>query len=453
MISRISVFVLTLLATVPLWSQDDPGASIAREAPAAEIVTSSDDARMLTPPAISGEAYPIAPSSEARSNYLRAGLTVNSAYSDNVLGGITGKPVSDINYSVWPTIALDETTTRVHSVLTYAPGFTFYQRTSGRDEADQNAVIDFQYRLSPHVTASLRDSFQKSSNVYNQPDLLSSGAVYGSTQVPTAAVIAPIADRLSNTANAELTYQFSASGMIGGNGAFTNLHYPNPNEVPGLFDSSSSGGSAFYSHRLSKKHYLGALYQYSRILALPAGPQFETETHTVSLFYTVYLKPTVSLSFSGGPQHYGAMQSSFFASSSWSPAATASLGWQARHTVLAATYSRTVTGGGGLLGAFNSNSAIGTARWQITRTWNIGSAGNYAIYKNVGSLSGPGSQGGHIVSGTLSLQHPIGEHFNVEAGYTRLHQSFRGIALVATAPDTNREFISISYQFIRPLGR
>jgi hypothetical protein len=106
-----------------------------------------------------------------------------------------------------------------------------------------------------------------------------------------------------------------------------------------------------------------------------------------------------------------------------------------------------------LLGAFNSNSANGTARWQITRTWNIGSAGNYAIYKNVGSLIGPGNQGGHIVSGTLSLQHPIGEHFNVEAGYTRLHQSFRGIAVVATAPNTNREFISISYQFIRPLGR
>jgi hypothetical protein len=38
-------------------------------------------------------------------------------------------------------------------------------------------------------------------------------------------------------------------------------------------------------------------------------------------------------------------------------------------------------------------------------------------------------------------------------GYTRLHQSFNGIAAIATTPDTNREFISISYQFSRPLGR
>src|SRR5579859_1908187 len=148
MITRTSIFVLILLSAVSLWSQDDPGASAAKEVPAAETVASSDDARMLTPPALSGEAYPIAPTSEARSNYLRAGLTVNSAYSDNVLGGVSTHPVSDVDYSIWPTITLDQTTTRLHSLLTYAPGFTFYQRTTGRDETDQNATIDLQYRLS-----------------------------------------------------------------------------------------------------------------------------------------------------------------------------------------------------------------------------------------------------------------------------------------------------------------
>jgi hypothetical protein len=449
MTNRISVLILILLTGVPLWSQDNAGAQVT----AADVTAKPDDTRMLTPPPASGEAYPLIPTFESRSNFLRAGVTFNAAYSDNVLGGVVGKPVSDTNYSVWPTIAVDETTTRLHSVFTYAPGFTFYQRTSDRDEADQKAMIDFQYRLSPHVTASLRDSFQKSSNLYNQPDLLSAGAVYGSTQAPTAAVIAPLADMLSNTGNVELTYQFSASEMIGASATFTNLHYPNPKEVPGLFDSSSRGGSAFYSHRLSKKHYVGALYQYSRILEFPSGPQFETETHTMSLFYTLYLTPALSLSFSGGPQHYAAAQSLVLASHSWSPAATASLGWQARRTVLAASYSRTVTGGGGLLGAFNSNSATATARWQVTRTWNIGSAANYAIYRNVGSLNATGNPGGHIVAGSFSLQHPIGEHFNVEAGYTRLHQSFNGIAAVATAPDTNREFISITYQFSRALGR
>ena len=112
---------------------------------------------MLTPPPVSGQSYPMAPVSQERSNYLRGGVTFSSAYSDNVLGSTaaTRAPVSDVSYSVWPTIALDETTTAAAlDGLTYAPGFTFYQRTSARNEADQNASINFQYRLSPHVTFS-----------------------------------------------------------------------------------------------------------------------------------------------------------------------------------------------------------------------------------------------------------------------------------------------------------
>ena len=154
-------------------------------------------------------------------------------------------PVSDVSYSVAPFIALDETTTRLHFILTYAPGFTFYQRDSSRNEADQNASINLQYRLSPHVTFSARDGFQKSSNVFNQPDLGSAGAVSGGTQEANFSVIAPIADRLSNSGNVGITYQFAANGMVGASGTFTNLHYPDQAEVPGLFDSSSQAGSVF----------------------------------------------------------------------------------------------------------------------------------------------------------------------------------------------------------------
>jgi hypothetical protein len=290
-----SIFSILLLIAMPALSQVNSANASDETAQA-----NSDDARMLVPPPTSSQSYPVAPESEARSNYLRAGVTFNSAYSDNVLGGVAAKPVSDVDYSVWPTIALDQTTTRWHSILSYAPGFTFYQKTSGRDETDQNAAIDLQYRLSPYVTASFRDAFQKSSNVFNQPDLIGASAVYGSSQAPTAVVVPPVADRLSNSANAELTYQFSARAMVGASGSFTDLHYPNPSEVPGLYDSSSRGGSAFYSHRLSKKHYVGAVYQYSRILAFPAGPEFETQTHTMFLFYTIYFRPNLSLPFPEG---------------------------------------------------------------------------------------------------------------------------------------------------------
>src|SRR5215471_8176993 len=65
--------------------------------------------RMMTPPPVSGQTYPITLGSQERSNYLRSGVSFTSAFTDNVLGGAT--PLSDISYSVTPLIALDETTT------------------------------------------------------------------------------------------------------------------------------------------------------------------------------------------------------------------------------------------------------------------------------------------------------------------------------------------------------
>src|SRR6202021_857357 len=118
-----------------------------------------------------------------------------------------------------------------------------------------------------------------SSNVFNQPDLASAAAVSGGTQEANLSVIAPIANRLSNTGNVGITSTISVNAMVGASGTFSNLHYPNQSEVPGLFDSSSQAGSIFYSLRLSKMHYIGSRYEYQRLLAYITGGQSETQTH------------------------------------------------------------------------------------------------------------------------------------------------------------------------------
>jgi hypothetical protein len=48
------------------------------------------------------------------------------------------------------------------------------------------------------------------------------------------------------------------------------------------------------------------------------------------------------------------------------------------------------------------------------------------------------------------LQRAVGQHINLQAGYTRLHQTY---SFFAANPDSNRESVSISYQFARPIGR
>lgn len=452
---------LVLLAGLPAWSQDDKP-NVVLPAASGPLISAlgnapgdddTRDDRMLAPPPVSGADYPTSFASAERSNYLRGGVIFSTAYSDNVLGGTTSTPVSDVSYSVWPTIQLDETTPRLHTMLTYAPGFTFYQRTSVRNEADQNAAIDFEYRLSPHVTFSARDGFQKSSNVFNQPDFGSGGSVSGGTQEPNVSVIAPLADRLSNNGNVGMAYQFAANEMVGASGTFTNLHYPDEASVPGLFDSSTQGGMAFYSLRVAKKHYLGVSYQYQRLVTYPTGGENETQTHALLFFYTVNPSSRSSISFFGGPERSDTVQASpLLPLQKWTPAAGASLNWQSRLTSFALSYAHLIAGGGGLIGAVQSDSASASLRQQITRTLAGSVAGLYAQNDILGGVA-LGASNGHSVSGTASLQQQFGQHLSLQLGYTRLHQDYSSVAVLAANPDTNREFVSISYQFARPLGR
>jgi hypothetical protein len=456
------IFVGFLLLPAALWAQVD---STPRQPAPAYVPYDSavSDERMVTPPPVSGQSYPVGTASQERSNYLRGGVTFSTAYSDNVLGasGSNAAPVSDVSYSVWPTIALDETTTRLHWTLNYAPGFTFYQRTSARNQADQDASINFQYRLSPHVTVSAVDSFQKSSNVFNQPDLASAGGVSGGTQGSGTSIVTPLADQLHNAGNVGITYQFAANEMIGAGGTFRNLHYLDQSQVPGLFDSESQGGSGFYAYRVSKVNYLGVSYQYQRLLSFPTPFQNETQTHAILGFYTLFPSKRFSISMFGGPQYLDigpqfsvGATTALPGSRSWKPSGGASMNWQGQFTSAAVSYSHMVTGGSGLIGAVQSDSAGVSFRRQLARSLSASLAAGYGQSTVVGGLSqtSAASTNGHSISGTASLQQGLGQHLNVQLGYTRLHQSFN-IVSIANTPDTNREFVSVSYEFSRPLGR
>ena len=429
---------LVLFVAVPALCQVAPGAT----GPPA-------DDQMRTPPPVNGEAYPVATGAETRSNQLRIGLNFQTAHDDNVIGIETAIPVADFSYIIGAALAFDQLTPRLHQTFTYGSDFTLYQHTSARNESDQNASGNFVFRISPHTTASLRDSFQKTTNVFNQPY----AGVFGSTQPQAPAVVAPFADQLGNSSSGDLKYQFSSNGMIGGAGTFATLSYPNPAQANGLSDSNTKGGSAFYNLRLSSTQYTGVSYQYSTMSASLANAQSDTQTQTLNGFYTIYLGNSLTLSASGGPEHFDLHESQASSVASWTPNLTASIGWQRDHTNLAASYSRTIMGAGGLLGAFKSNNVNANARWQFARTWTTGLAGPYAIQKNVLPVVLLNNSGGHAVSATALVQHPIGEHFTAELGYTRLHQSYNGIPAISENPDGDREYVSINYHFDRPLGR
>jgi hypothetical protein len=406
--------------------------------------------QMRTPPPVNGDSYPTATGSEAKSNFLRLGLMVTTSYSDNVLGDAL-KPISDVSYLIDPLIAMDKTTSRAHLTFSYTPGFTIYQQTSVLNQTSQFLTLASAYRLTRHSTLSLQDSFQYTSNFLDQPDLLATD-VNPVSSTPLYNIIAPVAGQLANGARAEFTYQFSMNGMLGASGTFTQLHYLKTTDNLGIYDSKSGGGSVFYNRRLSKRHYIGGSYQHSETVAYPINAKSTIQSDTFFLFYTIYLKPTFSFSFSGGPQHYVISQFPIPGYGSWSPTLTGSMGWQGRHTNFSANFSRVVGGGGGLVGAFQSLYLGTSGRWLFARDWSVGFTGSYVNNKDVTPSGLISTEGGHSILGMASGQHQLSQRWSMEFGYTRLVQIYSGIPVVSRAPYTNREFVSFSYRFARPLG-
>ena len=437
---RIYLTAVLVLIALPLWSQlDSSGASPA-----------GIEAPMISPAPMNDEGYSMAFASETpRTNYLRGALNFGTAYDDNVLLS-QGPGISDIRYSILPSISLEQSRSRFRWNLDYSPWFTFYQQHSTINEIDHDVAIGLDYRLSPNVTLSLRDTSQKTS------DLLSLSTQGGGTSAsgvvpPTNGSIVPptAASRITTLNDVELTYQFSQNAMVGMKGTMAGLWYPNRANLPGLFDSTSESGQGFYTLRLSKRHYVGATYEFQRLLTHPSQ---ETQTQSMFGFYTLYLPPTLTVSLFAGPEHSETHGGTALSHAEWSPAAGGSLGWHGARTSLALTGVRRISDGGGLSGAVHSSSADASARWLMARTFISGIGVGYSASKVLDSLL-PFGSGGHTWSGSVYVQHPLGERLAVQLRYTRLHQSYSDVAVLSNAPDRNNISFSISYQFERPFGR
>jgi hypothetical protein len=433
-----------VLSGLPAWCQVDTSATDAGSADA-------DDVPMLVPPPVSSQSYPTEFAGEAEKNYLLGGLTIGSAYSSNVTR--TSNPVGDMSYSIWPTIAIRRVTPQLRLALSYSPGFTVYQKTSGYNQANQDLSLHLEYRMTPNLSVNVQEAFQKLSNIFDQPAPLVASPVSGSMPISGVGVVAPLADQIINSTAVQVTYQLGAGSMVGVSGSYGNLHYLNAEQAAGLYNLQSAGGSVFYSYQLGDKYYIGANYLYQNIRSYQSSsPSTLTQTQGVFAFLSVYLKPKFSVSISVGPQYYVGSQPPSAPVSSWSPLVIVSGAWQGRRTTVAASYSHTVSAAFGLGGIFNSNTLDASANWKISRNWTTGIE---ATYGNNASLTPMlvGSDGARTVIGTVSAQRALGEHANFQVGYNWTNQNYEQTARTASIPNINRVFLSLNYQFSRPLGR
>lgn len=444
-------------------AQNQPNSSQAQDsAPTPAMV---DDQRAPAPALLNGQSMSLSFGPELeRSNYLRGGIGIGATYDDNASSTVTNR-IGDFGYSVFPNIELDQTRSRLHWVLGYTGGFTANQRLDQRNQASHNLSGTLQYRVSPHVDLRLSDNFLDVTGFLQQFQNGLGTPVTGPVNQPNLTLITPLARNLNNTGNVDMSYQFSASDMVGVGGTFYDSHF---RDVPAgsltLNDTSTRSGNAYYNHRLGAHNWAGVTYKYQHMTFGAAGNL--NVTHSVLFSDTLYLGGHTTLSIYGGPE-YSQLDTvtvtmniappiiSFATVSSrdhmLSGAVGASLGWQGPLTSARLEVSRQVSDGGGLLGAVELTSVSGGLRRQLTRSTAADLNASYGHNRELGSAFA-GESPLQSATGGVGLEQSLGANFKLRLDYYRDYQ--KGTVLISDGSvNHNRGSVSISYSFTRPIGR
>jgi hypothetical protein len=431
---------LLLISSISLWSQVEPAATGGD--------FDLDDTHMMTPPPVSGDAYPVMVGAEMRSNFLSGGMVVTAAHVDNLLLQNGKGPIADETYSFLPTIEFNRRTPRQGESLNYSSGFTLYQNTSQLNGVSQDASAGYRFHLSRYAVLELHDAFSQNYNFYSQGSLSFGGSASGSPGSGATVLIAPFENQLGNLSSAAIDYQYGRNAMIGGSASYSFLQYSSGSQSQGLNNLNTTGMTGFYSRRIARSEYAGVIYQFSKYITHPI--ETYTPTHTIFAYYTHYFTESFSLSILAGPEHYGSWTPTSAKQEAWTPAVQGSFGWQTPSWNASATYSHIVSGAGGLIGTYSANMVGANAQLAFSKRWIVSSSGGYATFSNVNSAA---ISPGHTVSAQASVRHKLLENLSAETGYGYFHQSYGTIQPASFNPDSNRVYVSIAYQFSKPVGR
>lgn len=414
----------------------------------------TDDVASPPPSALDNQAPILAFRSEkVRVNFLSAGVDFTGAYSDNALLSTTA-PISDFSYLVQPHLAFSLSTPRVVWNFTLGAGLIVHQRLSQNNLAAKDLGLDLNYRLSENINLRLSDTFTDTAGLFSGFATGTSGSGIGVIGQPTNSLVIPFDQRTeANASLAELRYQFSPSSVAGVRGTFSIVDYPGSatnTQFGPLYNNQAYSGEAFYNYQISATQWVGVTLQARRFEILPSIGT--TDTTSWLLNYTVKPTPGIALTFFAGPAHLEARQVSpngttgLFRDHQWTSAEGAIFDWQSGHTSAAASFSRQLSGGGGLSSGVGLQTLLDARlRRQLGSRQEVNCGFTYT--KNDLLVSGQGYQG---FSGLLEFQQRLANSLVVRIGYARDHQELPGIQSTANA---NRTWVSVSYNFVHSFGR
>lgn len=422
---------IVLILTLALW----PLGIRAQELEA----QTSEDQPISPPPLLNGQAPLLAFQSEkVPTNYLSGGIGFTSAFTDNALLS-SANGLGDFGYVIQPHMSFSQATPRLNWYMNLGADVIRHQRFAEENRFAKSVTLDLTYRLSPHASLRLSDSFNDTTGLFAALNPSPSGI--GVVEQPNSSLLVPLVQRIvANVSLTELSYQLSANSTVGIRGTFAILDYPgsSPNaQFRFLYPTQTYLVEAFYNHKMSPRQWVGVGLRAQRFNTSVVI----TDTKSLLLYYSAQTARNLTVSFFAGLESYslGLVQGQ-----QWTSAEGATLSWQRERTSVVAAFSRQVSDGAGLYPAVILQSANASLRRQLSR-------GLEAILGFTYGGNDPLQAGNsfHGVSGFCQLQQRLGGNFLLRLGYARQQQQLPGVRTSATA---NISSVSVSYSFSHVFG-
>jgi len=387
-----------------------------------------------------------------RSNYLRAGVNVGATYDDNPLLLSSGVH-SNTSETIFPNIKIEESSSRMRWSFGYAGGLTVNQKITNQNQGSHNLNFDSQYRLSPHVNLRVAETFSMTTGFF---DAGNGAQGVGGGGGPNASLLAPLSTQRSSLTTVETNYHFALNDLVGASGSFYDLHFTNVPKGTLLTDSQTASGSAFWLHRILRGDWGGASYGFQRITFSPSG---ETRVHNFLAVNTLSLSTRFTLTGFVGPQYLenrglAPGGTSISQSSNWSFAGGLEGGWRNQRTSVAVGVSRTISDGGGVLGAVRLQTVHGSFRRELVPGWAVALNASHGTNRSLLVPLATSASSIKLTSAGVSLERNVGKSIGLRLGYAHDFQEQFGVPGSAHALDANRNrfFVTLSYQWAKPLG-
>lgn len=406
---------------------------------------------LAVPATQAARGLPLVLGNEVRESRLAGGIGFTGMYTDNVFLSTSGEQ-SDVSYEIQPYLAWQEFTSRLSLDLSGGAGFVANQHISERNQASENLGVDLAYRLKPHLRFRVDDSFVNTTGLFSGSNS-SQQAGIGVVQQQNSTLITPATRTLTNSTLTELTYQVSPHSEAGVRGVVSILRYPDEttstSNIP-LFEGQSYSVETFYNRQFSARQWFGLTLRAQRFES--DSSQVRTDAGSALLFYSLVPTSALSISLLAGPQVTNTYVSPSLAATlapfdhhNLTPTVGATLSWQKSRTSAHLSYIRQASDGGGLFSAVTNETVQAgirqalTDRQQVSLTFTYG--GNETLAPGL-TLRGYSAQAEYTRRLAAGLNAGLGYRFDQQ-----------GVDATNLPSRANRVWISLSYEFSKPLGR